>query len=77
MPGFVQGNVFDAMGIWRAANGCPSDQPDATRTLGIYAIADWTGCDAASSLSFALHEGGHSIPKGWAQMTVDWFEALP
>ena len=77
MPGFVQGNVFDAMGIWRAANGCPSDAPDGTRSLAIYTIEDWTRCDPGSTLSFALHDGGHSIPKGWAQMAVDWFEALP
>jgi polyhydroxybutyrate depolymerase len=77
MPGFVQGNVFDAMRIWRNANVCPSDAPDATRSLGIYVIEDWVQCDLGSSLSFALHEGGHGIPKGWAQMTVDWFETLP
>ena len=77
VPGFVQGNVFAAMAIWREANGCPSDSPDETRSLGIYTIRDWTRCDFGSSLSFALHEGGHSIPKGWAQITVDWFEALP
>lgn len=77
MPGFVQGNVLDAMDIWRAANACPSDTPDATRALGVYAIEDWTRCAEGASLSFALHEGGHSIPKGWAQMALDWFEALP
>ncbi len=77
MPGFVQGNVFDAMDIWRTTDGCQSDKPDATRSLGIYVIEDWTRCAPGATLSFALHEGGHSIPKGWAQMAIDWFEALP
>jgi polyhydroxybutyrate depolymerase len=77
MPGFVQGNVFDAMQIWREANACSSPAPDATRTLGIYKIEEWTRCAPDASLSFALHEGGHSIPKGWAQMALDWFEAQP
>lgn len=77
MPGFVQGNVFDAMQIWRDANACPSPTPDVTRSLGIYSIEEWAGCDADSSLSFALHDGGHSIPKGWATMTLDWFDAQP
>jgi polyhydroxybutyrate depolymerase len=77
MPGFVQGNVFDAMQIWRDANNCPSPDPDATRSLGIHVIQDWTECSAGATLSFALHEGGHSIPKGWAKMAVDWFEATP
>jgi polyhydroxybutyrate depolymerase len=72
MPGFVQGNVFEAMEIWRATNGCsPSDQ---TESLGIYTVEHWTECQPGSDLRFALHEGGHSIPKGWAQMAVDWFE---
>ncbi len=51
--------------------------PDAARTLGIYTIEVGTSCYPASSLRFALHEGGHSIPKGWAQMAIDSFEALP
>ncbi|WP_246020179.1 alpha/beta hydrolase family esterase [Aliigemmobacter aestuarii] len=76
MPGFVQGNVFEAMDIWRATNVCQSDKPDASRTLGIYTIEDWTRCAPGGSLSFALHGGGHSIPKGWAQMAMDWFDAL-
>lgn len=77
MPGFVQGNVFDAMQIWRNANDCAASDEGETRTLGIYTIQDWTRCSSKSSLSFALHDGGHIIPKGWAKMAVDWFEALP
>jgi polyhydroxybutyrate depolymerase len=74
MPDFVQGNVFEAMQIWRTANGCPSADADRTDKLGIYTIQHWTTCAVGSKLDFALHDGGHSIPKGWAQMAVDWFE---
>lgn len=77
MPGFVQGNVPEAMQIWRQTDGCTSSAPDATRSMGIYAIEEWTRCADGASVSFALHDGGHSIPKGWAQMAVDWFEAEP
>jgi polyhydroxybutyrate depolymerase len=73
-PGFVQGNVFEAMEIWRAANGCPSAEPQMTDSLGIYTVQRWHNCAAGTRLDFALHDGGHSIPKGWAQMAVDWFE---
>jgi polyhydroxybutyrate depolymerase len=76
-PGFAQGNVFNAMGIWRAANGCPSDKPNTTRGLGIFTIEDWTRCTPGASLSFALHDGGHGIPENWAPMAIDWFESLP
>ena len=74
-PDFVQGNVFEAMEIWRDANACAAATEN--RSLGSYQIEDWTGCVPGSTLSFALHDGEHSIPKGWAPMVLDWFEALP
>lgn len=76
MPSLVQGNVFEAMAIWRATDGCASVEPDATDTLGIYTIQHWTDCQPGARLDFALHDGGHSIPKGWASMALNWFEAL-
>lgn len=73
MPGLVQGNVFEAMEIWRLTNGCtPADR---TESLGLYALQRWTDCLPGTDLRFALHEGGHSIPEGWAEMALDWFEA--
>jgi polyhydroxybutyrate depolymerase len=75
MPGFVQGNVFEAMEIWRATDGCAATDPDRTDSLGIYTVQHWQDCLPGAELDFALHEGGHSIPKGWAQMAMDWFEA--
>lgn len=74
MPGFVQGNVFKAMETWRLTDGCHSAEADETVQLGIYEVQHWTDCQPGTDLRFALHEGGHSIPKGWAQMAVDWFE---
>jgi polyhydroxybutyrate depolymerase len=74
MPGFVQGNVFEAMEIWRKTVGCASAKADDTDKHGIYMVQHWTDCQPGTDLRLALHEGGHSIPKGWAQMAVDWFE---
>jgi polyhydroxybutyrate depolymerase len=74
-PGFVQGNVYEAMDIWRAADGCTAAEPDVSESLGIYSIQRWTTCKPGVRLDFALHDGGHSIPKGWAEMALDWFEA--
>ncbi|MCX7289192.1 MAG: prolyl oligopeptidase family serine peptidase [Rhodobacterales bacterium] len=74
MPGFVQGNVFEAMEIWRTTDGCASPEPDKTFALGIYTIQEWDTCATGARLDFALHDGGHSIPKGWAKMAMDWFE---
>ena len=73
--GFEQGNVFEAMDIWRITNGCTSVEPDATETQNIYTIQHWVDCGPGAQIDFALHSGGHSIPKGWAKMALDWFEA--
>lgn len=73
-PGFAQGNVTQAMDIWRDALDCPADTPDQTETHGIYTIARWGNCAPGSRLDFALHDGGHSIPRGWAALAMDWFE---
>ncbi|PLL12506.1 polyhydroxybutyrate depolymerase [Tabrizicola sp. TH137] len=73
-PEFVQGNVPEAMQIWRKANGCRSEAADQTESRGIYTIRRWTECAPGTDLIFALHGGGHSIPKGWAQMVLDWHE---
>lgn len=74
MPGFVQGNVFEAIDIWRKTNDCPHADAGLSETQGIYTIRHWTNCLPETDLQFALHDGGHSIPKGWAQMAMDWFE---
>lgn len=74
MPGFQQGDVFEAMALWRATNGCTSDAPSQAGTLGPYDLRHWTGCLPGTDLRLALHDGGHSIPQGWAQMAIDWFE---
>jgi len=73
-PDFVQGNVPEAMQIWGKTNGCKTGAAEQTETLGIYAIQHWSDCQPGTDLIFALHDGGHSIPKGWAPMVLDWFE---
>ena len=48
---------------------------DSFDTSGDYWRRKWETCDAGS-LELALHPGAHGIPKGWATMALDWFEAL-
>lgn len=73
---FVQGDVFLAMQTWRKTNGCRA-QPDDFSEKGAFRIRSWTECKSGGRLDFALHFGSHSIPKGWATLALDWFEALP
>jgi polyhydroxybutyrate depolymerase len=72
-PGFRQGDVPEAMEIWRRTNGCSGAGDPAAR--GIYRISRAQGCLPGSDLWFVLHEGGHVIPPGWAAMALDWFGA--
>lgn len=70
-----QGDVFAAMEIWRETNGCRRSAPDEISGQGFYWHRIWSTCDAGS-LTFALFPGGHAVPRGWADMALDWFEAL-
>ncbi len=72
-----QGDVFAAMEIWRATNGCANQDPDSFGKTGIFWLRRWTNCTPSSALEFALHQGSHGVPKGWATLALDWFEALP
>ncbi len=73
--GIAQGDVFVAMQIWRAANDCRL-QPNAFDAKDDFQIRRWTDCESGARLDFALHPGAHSVPLGWADLALDWFEAL-
>jgi polyhydroxybutyrate depolymerase len=72
---FAQGDVFDALALWRETDGCGRIRPDSFDTVDIYQIRSWTSCLPGVRLDFALHPGGHSIPRGWGNLALDWFEA--
>jgi len=74
--GVTQGDVFAAMAIWRQTNGCVQPRPDQFDRSADFQVRRWTGCAAGSALGFALHGGSHGIPKGWANLALDWFEGL-
>ncbi|MGF1552960.1 MAG: alpha/beta hydrolase family esterase [Paracoccaceae bacterium] len=69
----VQGDVFRALAILRETNGCRARQPDERVTAPGAWTRAWTACEAGS-LDLALHPGGHVLPTGWAEETLDWFE---
>jgi polyhydroxybutyrate depolymerase len=74
---FVQGDVFQALQTWRATNGCTGIRPDAFKATGDYNIRSWSECLPGGRLDFALHLGGHRVPKDWSTLALDWFESLP
>ena len=62
----------------------PKDHLVLAEALGIISLEDATRIAGSgfavyrgkgARLDFALHDGRHSIPRGWAKMALDWFEA--
>jgi polyhydroxybutyrate depolymerase len=74
---FVQGDVFYALNLWRKTNKCEQHRADRITADDNVMRRKWEQCDADSALEFALFSGGHTVPKGWANMMLDWFEGLP
>ncbi|WP_171102279.1 PHB depolymerase family esterase [Ruegeria sp. HKCCD7255] len=75
---FQQGDIYAGFEIWREANGCVDHKPTGFSTTGNFMRRHWSNtCDEGSALEFALFPGGHTVPTGWADMIVDWYERLP
>ena len=74
---FHQGDIFAGLEIWRVANECADTKPSGFSTTGQFMRRNWMGCAEGSALEFALFPGGHTVPNGWADMMVDWYEGLP
>lgn len=71
-----QGDVWHAMEIWRAENGCDGLRADTFDTSGDWWVRRWDECADGTALEFALHPGGHGIPRGWSGYAMDWFERV-
>ncbi len=74
---FQQGDIFAGLEIWRSANECADNIPDSFGTTGQFMRRKWSHCAHGSALEFALFPGGHTVPKGWADVMADWFAELP
>ncbi|SDC38140.1 alpha/beta hydrolase family esterase [Ruegeria marina] len=73
---FQQGDILAGLEIWRLANGCVDHKPDSFSVTGPFHRRLWASCDPGGVIEFALFPGGHMVPEGWADMMVDWYEAL-
>ncbi len=70
----VQGDMWAGLELWRGTNKCVKHNPDSFSTTGQFMRRKWSSCAEGSDLEFALHPGGHMIPRGWSEMVLDWFE---
>jgi polyhydroxybutyrate depolymerase len=71
-----QGDVFASLARMRATNGCRSN-PEAIEVEDPFWCRVWAGCSSAADVRFCLHDGGHGLPGGWAELARDWFEQPP
>ncbi len=69
-----QADIFAGLELWRVTNKCRQQNPNGFSTTGQFMRRYWTACADGSALEFALHPGGHMIPRGWSDMVLDWFE---
>ncbi|MEO0999913.1 MAG: PHB depolymerase family esterase [Pseudomonadota bacterium] len=74
-PEWTQGDLFAGLDLLRAALACEGDQPDAYDAREPYLIRSWSACAEGAALALAIHPGGHSIPRGWTALFLDWLEA--
>ena len=74
--GFVQGDIFYTLGMWREVNECVQSRADRFVTKGPFMRRSWDRCAPESALEFALFPGGHRVPKGWAGLALDWLKNL-
>jgi polyhydroxybutyrate depolymerase len=72
---YTQSDIYQGLQRWRQANGCGSRATDHV-IEGVIWRKIWGDCDPGAALEFALHPGGHGLPKGWSGMVLDWFEAF-
>ena len=73
--GIEQGDIHQTLAQWREENGCARRRADRFVTDGPFWRRIWTHC-AAGALEFALHTGGHEMPKDWPELAMNWFEGL-
>lgn len=71
-----QGDIFEGFQVWRRMNGCGGGRPDRFDMTGPFWRRAWTDCAPGTALEMAMHAGAHGVPKGWADMALDWFETV-
>ena len=65
-----QGDVLESLAILRAEDGCPEDA-DETTEEGEVSCQVWSSC-AEGEVRLCLHDGGHSLPDGFLDESLDW-----
>lgn len=68
-----QGSVWETLARARAANGCRSN-PDRIEIDATYRSRAWDASCDTGRIRLDLHDGGHGLPRGWANRAREYFE---
>ncbi|NIZ59943.1 polyhydroxybutyrate depolymerase [Sedimentitalea sp. CY04] len=71
---FQQGDIYAGLELWRQTNGCDTHAPNKTWQDQNNLRRRWD-CGEGADIEFMLFPGGHTVPKGWSDVMLDWFEA--
>ncbi len=69
---FHQGNVMEAIDVWRRTNGCEGRASETVVAEQIWQKV-WADCDLGE-ITLRLWPGGHGLPPDWARTVIDWYE---
>ncbi|MEZ5667277.1 MAG: PHB depolymerase family esterase [Alphaproteobacteria bacterium] len=72
-----QGDVGESLSLLRRTDQCRSN-PDDIAMGDFYWCRVWNeSCATGHDIEFCLHDGGHMMPRGWAELARAWFENGP
>ena len=71
-----QGDVFESLAMQRATNQCRT-RPSLIEFGNRFRCRIWSDCDSGHDVELCMHDGGHGLPRGWAEKTLEWFEKGP
>ena len=72
---YRQGDVREGIAFWRRQNGCAA-KPNRIETVEQLRCEVWADCSSGREVQLCLHDGGHSIPKGWADAAIAWADKV-
>ena len=75
-PGFVQGDVFAALGLLRGIDGCEA-APTRFENDGPLMCRVWEGCTSGRSIRLCLHPFEHDLRPDWIADAWTWVQSLP
>lgn len=68
-----QGDIYAGLELWRETLGCDTHAPGRAWSNERDLLRHWD-CGEQAEITFSIHPGGHTVPKGWAEAVTTWFE---